>query len=121
MKKDQLFKLGAPSDTERLEAERSIEDQRAKVADAQAMIQKGYAVNSKDAIEDKLLPTSLVPLKVSELLISIVLLKGLRCSIVCRLHLRGVSQTSISTFFQPLLSTSSMSLKSGSGKGCTCT
>ncbi|TEB24443.1 hypothetical protein FA13DRAFT_1797302 [Coprinellus micaceus] len=62
VQKDQLFRLGAPSDTERVHQQRSLEDQQEKVAAAQVNIVKGYAVDSKDVIEKKLVPTSLVPL-----------------------------------------------------------
>ncbi|TEB24923.1 hypothetical protein FA13DRAFT_1796782 [Coprinellus micaceus] len=63
VKRDQLFKLGAPSDTERMNEQRCPKDGQAKVAKAQVLINQGYAVDSKKSIEAMLLqPTSLVPL-----------------------------------------------------------
>ena len=63
VKHDQLFKLGAPSDTERVHEQRCPEAGRVKVAEAQGLINRGYAVNNKSTIEKTLLqPMSLVPL-----------------------------------------------------------
>lgn len=68
IEKDEIFKLGAPSDTERTKSERCPADQKKRVIAAQKVIQLGYAVDNKNHIESKLQPHGLVPVEVSRIL-----------------------------------------------------
>ncbi|TEB40253.1 hypothetical protein FA13DRAFT_1572898, partial [Coprinellus micaceus] len=63
IEKDEIFKLGAPSDTERTKSERCPADQKKRVIAAQKVIQLGYAVDNKNHIESKLQPHGLVPVE----------------------------------------------------------
>jgi hypothetical protein len=64
IKKAELFKLGSPSDTERQDEQRSSSEQRAKVAEAQTIIQEGRAL-SNDGLKSVLNPQCLAPVQVS--------------------------------------------------------
>jgi hypothetical protein len=64
VKKPNLFRLGAPTDTERTSERRNASQEQSDVLEAESMIQNGYAVSS-DKVENVLKWQSLVPRQVS--------------------------------------------------------